>query len=96
MVRTFELLGQRQYTPGSPAGWPDTSKSWDGSDALMHRVIWASRMGATYEKGVEPSELAASSLGGYARPETVTALRRAASSGQAVALLLMSPEFQRR
>lgn len=96
VVRTFELLGQRQYTPGSPAGWPDTSKSWDGSDALMHRVIWASRMGATYEKGVEPAALAASSLGGYARPETVTALRRAASSGQAVALLLMSPEFQRR
>jgi uncharacterized protein (DUF1800 family) len=96
VVRTFELLGQRQYTPGSPAGWPDTSKSWDGSDALMHRVLWASRMGATYEKGVEPQDLAASSLGAYARPETVTAVRRAASSGQAVALLLMSPEFQRR
>jgi uncharacterized protein (DUF1800 family) len=96
VVRTFELLGQRQYTPGSPAGWPDISKSWDGSDALMHRVLWASRVGAKYESGVEPSELAASSLGAYARPETLTALRRAASSGQAVALLLMSPEFQRR
>jgi uncharacterized protein (DUF1800 family) len=96
VVRTFELLGQRQYTPGSPAGWPDISKSWDGSDALMHRVLWASRVGAKYESGIEPSELAASSLGAYARPETLTALRRATSSGQAVALLLMSPEFQRR
>jgi uncharacterized protein (DUF1800 family) len=96
VVRTFELLGQRQYTPGSPAGWPDISKSWDGSDALMHRVLWASRVGAKYESGVEPSELAASSLGAYARPETLTAVHRATSSGQAVALLLMSPEFQRR
>ncbi|HEX3395448.1 MAG TPA: DUF1800 domain-containing protein [Steroidobacteraceae bacterium] len=96
VIRTFDLLGQRQYTPGSPAGWPDTSKSWDGSDALMHRVLWASRVGAKYESGVEPTDLAASSLGSYARPETLTALRRAASSGQAVALLLMSPEFQRR
>jgi uncharacterized protein (DUF1800 family) len=96
VVRTFDLLGQRQYTPGSPAGWPDTSKSWDGSDALMHRVLWASRMGAKYESGVEPKDLAASSLGSYARPETVTALRSATTSGQAVALLLMSPEFQRR
>jgi uncharacterized protein (DUF1800 family) len=96
VVRTFALLGQRQYTPGSPAGWPDISKSWDGSDALMHRVLWASRVGAKYESGVEPSELAASSLGAYARPETLTALSRAATSGQAVALLLMSPEFQRR
>jgi uncharacterized protein (DUF1800 family) len=96
VIRTFDLLGQRQYTPGSPAGWPDTSKSWDGSDALMHRVLWASRVGAKFEGGVEPSDLAAATLGAYARPETLTALRRAASSGQAVALLLMSPEFQRR
>ncbi len=96
VIRTFDLLGQRQYTPGSPAGWPDTSKSWDGSDALMHRVLWASRVGAKYESGIEPTDLAAASLGDYARPETLTALRRATSSGQAVALLLMSPEFQRR
>jgi uncharacterized protein (DUF1800 family) len=96
VIRTFDLLGQRQYTPGSPAGWPDTSKSWDGSDALMHRVLWASRVGAKYESGVEPADLAAASLGAYARPETLAALRRATTSGQAVALLLMSPEFQRR
>jgi len=96
VVRTFELLGQRQYTPGSPAGWPDTSKSWDGSDALMHRVLWASRVAAKYERGLDPVDLAASSLGAYARPETLTALKRAASSSQALALLLMSPEFQRR
>jgi uncharacterized protein (DUF1800 family) len=96
VIRSFDLLGQRQYTPGSPAGWPDTSRNWDGSDALMHRVLWASRVGAKYESGIEPTDLAATSLGAYARPETLTALRRAASSGQAVALLLMSPEFQRR
>ncbi len=96
VVRSFDLLGQRQYTPGSPAGWPDTSRSWDGSDALMHRVLWASRVAARYEQGLDPVELAASSLGAYARPETLTALRRAASATQALALLLMSPEFQRR
>jgi uncharacterized protein (DUF1800 family) len=96
VIRSFELLGQRQYTPGSPAGWPDTSKSWDGSDALMHRVLWASRVAGRYEQGLDPVDVAASSLGAYARPETVTALRRATSSKQALALLLMSPEFQRR
>jgi uncharacterized protein (DUF1800 family) len=95
-VRSFDLLGQRQYTPGSPAGWPDTAKSWDGSDALMHRVLWASRVAGRYEQGIDPVDLAASSLGAYARPETLTALRRASSSTQALALLLMSPEFQRR
>jgi uncharacterized protein (DUF1800 family) len=96
VLRSFDLLGQRQYTPGSPAGWPDTAKSWDGSDALIHRVLWASRVAGRYEHGIDPVELAASSLGAYARPDTVTALRRATSSAQALALLLMSPEFQRR
>jgi uncharacterized protein (DUF1800 family) len=62
----------------------------------MHRVLWASRVAARYEQGRDPVDLAASSLGAYARPATVTALRRAASATQALALLLMSPEFQRR
>ena len=96
MVSSFELLGQRQYTPGSPAGWPDTAKSWDGSDAFLHRVVWASRVASRYERGLDPVDLAASSLGGYARNETVTALGRASSASQALTLLLMSPEFQRR
>ena len=96
VLRSFELLGQRQYTPGSPAGWPDNAKSWDGSDALMHRVLWAARFADKFDPGTDPEELAASALGAYARPETLTALHRAASSGQALALLLMSPEFQRR
>jgi uncharacterized protein (DUF1800 family) len=96
VIRSFDLLGQRQYTPGSPAGWPDTATSWDGSDALMHRVLWASLVAARYEKGTDPQDLARSALGDYARPETMTSLRRATSGSQAIALLLLSPEFQRR
>jgi uncharacterized protein (DUF1800 family) len=45
---------------------------------------------------MDPLDVARSSLGSYLRTETLTALRRAASSAQALALLLMSPEFQRR
>jgi uncharacterized protein (DUF1800 family) len=62
----------------------------------MRRVLWASRVAGRYQQGQDPADLAASSLGAYARPETITALRRASSGTQAVALLLMSPEFQRR
>lgn len=96
VLKSFELLGQRQYTPGSPAGWPDTAKNWDGSDALMHRVLFASRVAGKYERGADPLSVAELSLGGYASDETMTALRRAASPAQGLALLLMSPEFQRR
>jgi uncharacterized protein (DUF1800 family) len=96
VIHSFDLLGQRQYTPGSPAGWADTAPNWDGSDALMHRVLWSSRVAERYGQGTSPPEVAAAALGGFARPDTLSALRRAASGGQALALMLMSPEFQRR
>ncbi len=51
---------------------------------------------AAMKEALDPVDLAAASLGAYVRAETVTALRRASSATQAVALLLMSPEFQRR
>ena len=96
VIRSFDFLGQRQYTPGSPAGWPDIAKGWDGSDALMHRVLWAARVAQRHDTNANPLDLAASVLGRYARNETLTSLRRASSGTQALALLLMSPEFQRR
>jgi uncharacterized protein (DUF1800 family) len=96
VLRSFELLGQRQYTPGSPAGWPDTAKSWDGADALMHRVLWSSRVAGKFERGEDPAALANAVLGSYLRSETLAAVRRAASAAQGLVLVLMSPEFQRR
>ena len=56
VLRSFELLGQRQYTPGSPAGWPDVARAWDGSDALMHRVLWASRARSKRNPRARPEE----------------------------------------
>jgi uncharacterized protein (DUF1800 family) len=96
VIHTFDLLGQRQYTPGSPAGWADAAESWDGPDALMHRVAWAAQAAGLYPGSASPTEVAGAALGGMLRPETAAAMRRASSGSQALALLLMSPEFQRR
>ena len=96
VVRTFDFLGQRQYTPGSPAGWPDVAAGWDGSDALMHRILWASRVAERYDQGADPLDVVNAALGRTAREATLAAVRRAASGVQALTLFLMSPEFQRR
>jgi uncharacterized protein (DUF1800 family) len=96
VIHAFDLMGQRQYTPGSPAGWADTTASWDGPDALMHRVLWASQTAGRYPQGTSPGEVAGAALGGRLRAETATAMRRASTGSQALALFLMSPEFQRR
>ncbi len=44
LIAPFDLLGQRPYTPGSPAGWPDIASRWDGPDALLNRIEWSSQL----------------------------------------------------
>jgi uncharacterized protein (DUF1800 family) len=96
VLAAFDVLGQRPYTPGSPAGWPDTASQWDGPDALMKRIEWSTGVGQRLASRAAPLELAQQALGDALSDHTRTAIARAASGAQALTLLLMSPEFQRR
>ncbi len=89
-------LGQRPFTPGSPAGWPDTAASWDGGDALLKRVEWSTAVGRVVGDRLEPVALAEAVLGATASAATMASIARAESGAQGLALLLASPEFQRR
>jgi len=92
-------LGQRPYTPGSPAGWPDTAPNWDGGDALLKRIEWSGavgkRVGALAGQRLDAADLAASILAPVS-DATLAGLRGASDSGQGLALLISAPEFQRR
>ena len=92
----FELLGQRTWQPGSPAGWPDRSGDWDGASALLKRVEWADAVGARLGSRRNAAELAPQLLGANLTDATGTAIARAASAQQALTLLLAAPEFLRR
>lgn len=92
----FDLLGQRTYSPGSPAGWPDRSADWDGASALMKRIEWADAVGQKLGSHRDAAGLAPQLLGETLTPATKTAIAHAASGAQAVTLLLAAPEFMRR
>ena len=93
----FELLGQRTWQPGSPAGWPDRSADWDGASALMKRIEWADAVGRRVSAAAAMRcELAPQLLGANLSDATRTAVAHAASAAQAVTLLLAAPEFMRR
>ncbi|MGH8322805.1 MAG: DUF1800 family protein, partial [Steroidobacteraceae bacterium] len=92
----FELLGQRTYGPGSPAGWPDRSADWDGASALLKRIEWADAVGQRLGNRRDAAQLAPQLLGATLASATRTAIARAASGSQAVTLLLAAPEFMRR
>jgi uncharacterized protein (DUF1800 family) len=95
-LAAFELLGQRTYSPGSPAGWPDRGVDWDGASALMKRIEWADAVGQRVGARSSAADLAPSLLGETLQADTRTAIKRAASGAQGMTLLLTSPEFLRR
>ena len=92
----FANLGQRVWSPNSPAGWPDRSADWDGAAALMQRLRWADETGQRVGATVNAVQLAPQILGTTLSDNTRIALTRAASAAQAVTLLLAAPEFMRR
>lgn len=89
-------MGQRVQAAPSPAGWPDRAEEWLGPDALWKRVEWATRVAALQGRQLDARALAAASLGPRLQADTLQQIQRAADGPQALALLLLSPEFQRR
>ena len=89
-------LGQRVHGAPSPAGWSDRAADWLGPDAVWKRVEWATRVADRVGRRVDARALASDSLGPLLQNETARQIERAADGPQALALLLMAPEFQRR
>ncbi len=89
-------LGQRVQAAPSPAGWPDRAEEWLGPDAVWKRVEWATRVADRLGRQVDARQLAQASLGPLLQDTTAQQIERAADGPQALALLLLAPEFQRR
>ncbi|MEB2542744.1 DUF1800 domain-containing protein [Burkholderia cenocepacia] len=89
-------LGQPVWRPGSPAGYDDVAASWAAPDALVRRVEIAQRLAARTGDRLDPRTLGNTLLAGSLSAPTATALARAESATTSLALLLVSPDFQRR
>jgi len=96
LVGVATQLGQRPLTPGSPAGWPDIADNWNGGDALLKRIEWASEVGINIGDRIDATERLDDVLGETASEATRLGVQRAESGSQAIALLFSAPEFQRR
>ncbi len=89
-------LGQRLQAPTSPAGWPDRAEDWIGPEAVWQRVEWVARMAERMGGSLDARSLAVASLGPRLTEATRLEIDRAADGTQALSLLLLAPEFQRR
>ena len=93
---TLTALGQKPFSAPSPKGWPEDAQSWAAPDAIVKRMQFAQAFSASAVRDRDPKALAADALGERLSPDTAKTIARAESRPEGFALLLMSPEFQRR
>jgi uncharacterized protein (DUF1800 family) len=89
-------MGQRAFSPPSPKGWSDEAITWAAPDAIIKRMAWAEGFSAVVAADIDPGLIAAGALGARLGDPVRKAVARAESRQEALSILLMSPEFQRR
>jgi uncharacterized protein (DUF1800 family) len=92
----LNLLGQPLWSPSGPNGFPDTNAAWAAPEGMKLRLDIAAQISSRLADGVDPRDLLELGAAEAASQETRQTITRAESRQQALALLLMSPEFQRR
>jgi uncharacterized protein (DUF1800 family) len=92
----LNLLGQPLWTPAGPNGFPDTNAAWAAPEGMKLRLDISAQVASRLADTVDPRDLLELAAADAASPETRRTVERAESRQQALALLLMSPEFQRR
>ncbi|MCP3403076.1 DUF1800 domain-containing protein [Bradyrhizobium sp. CCGB20] len=95
-LNNLNLLGQPLWSPAGPNGFPDTSAAWAAPEGMKLRLDIAAQMGARLGPNIDPLDLLEFAAADAASVETRKTIERAESRQQALALLLMSPEMQRR
>lgn len=88
------LLGEPLWRPAAPKGFSDDDAAW--IDGLTQRLDVANQFARRVADSSDPEVALDIALGPLASAETRAAISRAESRPQALTLLFMAPEFQRR
>jgi uncharacterized protein (DUF1800 family) len=92
----LNVLGQPLWSPAGPNGFADTNAAWAAPEGMKLRLDISAQIASRLADGVDPRDLLELVAADAASVETRRTIERAESRQQALALLLMSPEFQRR
>jgi uncharacterized protein (DUF1800 family) len=87
-------LGEALWRPPAPNGFPDTEAAW--IDGVPRRLNIAGQFANRLAENIDPIAMLDSGLGPLASAATRDTIARAESRQQALALLVMAPEFLRR
>ena len=93
---SLNTLGQPLWSPAGPNGFPDSNAAWAAPEGMKLRLDISAQIASRLADSVDPLDLLEEVAADAASPETRYTVERAETRQQALALLLMSPEFQRR
>jgi uncharacterized protein (DUF1800 family) len=94
ILQAGNLLGEPLWRPPAPKGFSDENAAW--LDGLGRRLEIANGFAHRDGLGHDPETVMEAAVGPLASAETRRAVAGAESRPQALTLLLMAPEFQRR
>jgi uncharacterized protein (DUF1800 family) len=95
-LNRLRQLGQPLWSPSGPNGFSDINAAWAAPEGMKLRLDIAAQIGSRYGGNFDSLELLEVAASDAASAETRRTIERAETRQQALALLLMSPEFQRR
>jgi uncharacterized protein (DUF1800 family) len=94
IMQAQNLLGEPLWRPPAPNGFADKDAAW--IDGMAQRLDIATQAARRLGSQADPKAVLEVALGPLASVETRQTINRAESRPQALALLFMAPEFQRR
>jgi uncharacterized protein (DUF1800 family) len=94
IMQAQTLLGEPLWRPPAPNGFADKDAAW--IDGMAQRLDIATQAARRFGNQIDPKAVLDTALGPLASVETRQTINRAESRPQALALLFMAPEFQRR
>jgi uncharacterized protein (DUF1800 family) len=95
-VQAAERLGQPLWRPPSPAGFDDGFSTWIAGGPLADRIAWARLAAARLGGSRDPRDFLRETLRDAARQDTIDIVSKAPNRQMGLALVLASPEFNRR
>jgi uncharacterized protein (DUF1800 family) len=96
-IAALGAMGQRPYAAPGPDGWADIADAWLTADLVWKRVEFAQAYSTRVARAdLDPMQIGEACLGPLLSDETRTAVSRAESPAQGLALLYGAPEMQRR
>ncbi|TDL76067.1 DUF1800 domain-containing protein [Palleronia sediminis] len=97
VTRPARYMGQPLLAPDGPDGWDEAPEAWITPQGLASRIQWAMQTPPRLVEDMpDPRDFVEAALGPLASPRLRWAAGAAETRGQGVAVVLASPDFNRR